>query len=80
MLQQHAADDGKPLRYSVQLRSFSMTCELVADGVGIVQGRTDYADGDVYANLWVIGFAADGRAHSFVEWAIEPGPGWRDEG
>ena len=35
MLQQHAADEGRPLRYSVQLRSFSMTCELVADGVGI---------------------------------------------
>lgn len=35
MLQQHAADEGKPLRYSVQLRSFAMTCELVADGVGI---------------------------------------------
>jgi len=48
------------------------------DGVGIVQGRTDYADGDVYANLWVIGFADDGRADSFVEWAIEPGP-VRDE-
>ncbi|QHJ00962.1 LysR family transcriptional regulator [Xylophilus rhododendri] len=35
MLQQHAAEAGKPLRYSVQLRSFSMTCQLVADGVGI---------------------------------------------
>ncbi|MGC5170250.1 nuclear transport factor 2 family protein [Micromonospora sp. DT81.3] len=52
---------------------------VYADGVGIVQGRTDYADGDVYANLWVIGLADDGRAHSFVEWAIEPGPVWKDQ-
>lgn len=35
MLQLHAAEEGKPLRYSVQLRSFALTCELVADGVGI---------------------------------------------
>jgi len=35
MLQQHAADEGKPLNYSVQLRNFALTCELVADGVGI---------------------------------------------
>lgn len=35
MLQQHASEHGKPLRNSVQLRSFSMACELVAKGVGI---------------------------------------------
>lgn len=46
----------------------------LADGVGFVQGRTDYADGRVYANLWVIRFADDGRARSFVEWYMEPGP------
>ncbi|THG32969.1 nuclear transport factor 2 family protein [Naasia lichenicola] len=44
------------------------------DGVGIVQGRSDYTDGRVYANLWVIRFAPDGRASSFVEWFMEPGP------
>jgi ketosteroid isomerase-like protein len=42
--------------------------------LGIVQGRTDYTDGRVYANLWVIRFADDGRARSFVEWFVEPGP------
>jgi DNA-binding transcriptional LysR family regulator len=35
MLQQHATEHGKPLRNSVQLRSFSLACELVASGVGI---------------------------------------------
>ena len=52
--------DGGPLSYG--------------NGVGVVQGRTDYADGRVYANLWVIHLRADGRATSFVEWYMEPGP------
>lgn len=50
--------DGHPLAYS--------------DGVGFIEGRTDYADGRVYANLWVVRFADDGRARSFVEWWMEP--------
>lgn len=50
--------EGKPLAHS--------------DGVGIVQGLTTYTDGHVYANLWVIGLAENGRAHSFVEWYMEP--------
>lgn len=50
--------EGAPLAYS--------------DGVGVVQGRTDYSDGRVYANLWVIRFADDGRADSFVEWYVVP--------
>ena len=33
-----------------------------------VEGDTQYADGRRYANLWVIRFAADGRAASFTEW------------
>lgn len=49
--------EGAPLTYS--------------DGIGIIQGRTNYSDGRVYANLWVIGFADDGRATSFVEWYVE---------
>jgi len=52
--------EGAPLAYS--------------DGTGIVQGRTEYAEGRVYANLWVITFAEDGRARTFVEWFMEPGP------
>lgn len=46
---------------------------VYADGVGIVEGRTDYSDGRIYANLWVIRFADDGRATSFVEWFMQPG-------
>ncbi|MES2972506.1 MAG: LysR family transcriptional regulator [Pseudomonadota bacterium] len=42
LLQQHAQDEGRPLRNSVQLRSFSMACDFVATGVGIgiVPGST----------------------------------------
>jgi len=42
LLQQHAQDNGRPLRNSVQLRSFSMACDFVANGVGIgiVPGST----------------------------------------
>ena len=51
-----------------------------SDGIGIVQGRTDYPDDDrVYANLWVITFADDARARSFVEWYMEPGPVREDQ-
>ncbi|HVL60846.1 MAG TPA: nuclear transport factor 2 family protein [Microbacterium sp.] len=58
--------EGAPLAYS--------------DGIGIVQGRTDYPDDDrVYANLWVITFADDARARSFVEWYMEPGPVREDQ-
>ena len=48
-------------------------------GIGIIQGRTDYADGRIYANLWVIRFSDDGRASSFVEWYMEPGPVRQDQ-
>jgi len=34
-----------------------------------VEGRTDYlGNGQLYDNLWVIEFAADGRARRFTEW------------
>lgn len=35
LLQQHAQDQGKSLRNSVQLRSFRLACDFVASGVGI---------------------------------------------
>lgn len=35
LLQQHAMEHGKDLRNSVQLRSFSMACQLVARGAGV---------------------------------------------
>jgi hypothetical protein len=42
---------------------------LGLDGdTAFVEGDTLYSDGRRYANLWVIGFAADGRASAFTEW------------
>jgi len=38
---------------------------------GFVQGRVDYVTGELFDNLWVIRFAADGRARSFTEWWIK---------
>ena len=35
LLQQHAAANGKPMRNHVQVRSFPMTCALVAKGIGV---------------------------------------------
>ena len=49
---------------------------VAAEGdTGVVQGRTEYLEGDsageLYENLWIIRFAADGRARSFTEWYME---------
>ena len=41
----------------------SMTAEVT-----VIEGRTTYRGGADYRNLWVIRFAADGRASSFTEW------------
>lgn len=53
---------------------------VAANDIGIIQGTTRYDDGRVYANLWVITFAPDGRARSFVEWFMKPGPVRVDHG
>lgn len=37
-------------------------------GIAVVQGRTEYPAERDYLNLWVIRFAADGRASEFTEW------------
>ena len=51
---------------------------LAVDGsTAVVQGRTEYDDGDVYDNLWVLDLADDGRARQFTEWYMEP-PGTDD--
>lgn len=56
--------------------TFSWDIVAVEGGTAAVQGRTDYlageAAGRLYANLWVIRFAEDGRAASFTEWYMEP--------
>lgn len=41
---------------------------LVAGRDVAVEGRTRYADGKVYENLWILEFDDDGRCSSFVEW------------
>ncbi|WP_082513730.1 MULTISPECIES: nuclear transport factor 2 family protein [unclassified Leifsonia] len=40
----------------------------VTPETAVIRGRTDYADGRSYENLWVIEFAADGRASRYTEW------------
>ncbi len=52
---------------------------VLSDGVGVIQGRTEYANGRIYANLWVVEFGEDGRARSMVEWFMEPGPVREDQ-
>lgn len=36
-----------------------------------VQGRTRYADGRVYENLWIVDLGSGGRASAFTEWYME---------
>ena len=55
--------------------AFEMTATvLAADGaVGLVRVDVTYpAEQHEYRNLWVITFAADGRAELFEEWAYAP--------
>jgi ketosteroid isomerase-like protein len=41
---------------------------LVAGDRAIATGTTRYADGEIFWNLWVLGFRQDGRCAEFVEW------------
>jgi ketosteroid isomerase-like protein len=44
---------------------------LLFDGDrAIATGETRYADGNVYSNLFVMRFDADGRCSEFVEWYV----------
>jgi hypothetical protein len=54
--------------------SFEGAPLVYSDGIGVIQCRIEYDSGRVYASLWVVTFADDGRARSFVEWFMEPGP------
>ena len=52
--------------------TFEVRSMHVDGDTAFVQAVTDYVTpGDVYDNLWVIEFAADGRARSFVEWYMK---------
>ena len=54
-----------------QAAEFSWSIIAETDVVTVVEGRTDYRDGPTYSNLWVVGFDADGRAHTFTEWWMD---------
>ena len=49
--------------------SFRFHVEGIGGNRAFVVGTTDYVEpARVYSNLWVIDFAADGRATSYTEW------------
>lgn len=53
---------------------FSWEVLAVDDDLGVVRGVSTYPSGPksgVYDNLWVVRFAADGRAEEFTDWWIE---------
>jgi SnoaL-like domain len=46
---------------------------LALDGdLAVIQGRTEYARGTSYDNLWILDLAPDGRARAFTEWYMTP--------
>ena len=50
--------------------TFTWSPVVVTNDTAIIQGETDY--GSVkFSNLWVIRFAADGRATEFTEWWMD---------
>ena len=51
--------------------TFDWSPLAITPEVSIVQGVTRYTDGPTYSNLWVIRFAADGRAREFTEWWMD---------
>ncbi len=48
--------------------TFRWTLAGISGDTAFVEGETDYAERDDYSNLWVVAFAADGRATAFTEW------------
>ncbi len=44
---------------------------VTTDDLAVITASTAYANGPTYSNLWVIRFAADGRAGAFTEWWME---------
>jgi ketosteroid isomerase-like protein len=62
--------------------TFSWSTAGVDGDLAFVQGETAYRQnaeaGRTYSNLWVIRFAADGRATSFTEWYMRQGAAGAD--
>ena len=52
---------------------FSWHVVGTAEDPHLVRGHTEYDDGRVYENLWLVSLAPDGRARSFTEWYMESG-------
>jgi hypothetical protein len=50
--------------------TWSFASEVIAliGDLAVVRGRTTYATGPDYSNLWLIEFAVDGRCVVFTEW------------
>jgi hypothetical protein len=48
--------------------SFAWGLVALTEETAVVEARTIYPGEETYLNLWVIRFAADGRARSFTEW------------
>jgi len=61
---------------------FRMSADVVAvDGeTAVVRASVDYGDSGAgrWRDLWVIGFAPDGRCSSFEEWPFAPSQDWQD--
>ena len=47
---------------------------LITGNRVIVTGRTEYADGRSYSNLFVIDFDDGGRCRAFTEWYMRQSP------
>ena len=46
---------------------------MAVDGdLAFIRGRTDYANGTSYENLFVVRIGEDGRASEFTEWFMDP--------
>ena len=48
--------------------AFTWRPVAITPTTAVIRGRTDYADGRSYENLWVVEFAPDGRASRYTEW------------
>jgi len=55
--------------------AFQLNHELVAvDGDrAVVRVEVEYGSGTEYRDLWIVGFAEDGRCREFEEWPFWPG-------
>jgi ketosteroid isomerase-like protein len=53
--------------------AFQWSPIVETDEVSVIEGTTQYRDGPLYSNLWVIRLTPGGLAREFTEW-------WMDQG